>query len=70
MMKKTSTYYYAEAPYLTDEKAVVPTGLEPVTYCLEGSCSIHLSQGTVKPTLAYVRVDTHIKMKKPKTWTM
>ena len=22
-------------------KRVIPTGLEPVTYCLEGSCSIH-----------------------------
>ena len=26
---------------------VIPGGLEPPTYCLEGSCSIQLSYGTV-----------------------
>jgi hypothetical protein len=25
---------------------VIPIGLEPITYCLEGSCSIRLSYGT------------------------
>ena len=25
---------------------VIPLGLEPKTYCLEGSCSIQLSYGT------------------------
>ena len=25
---------------------VIPSGLEPETYCLEGSCSIQLSYGT------------------------
>ena len=28
--------------------AVIPLGLEPKTYCLEGSCSIQLSYGTIK----------------------
>ncbi len=27
---------------------VIPLGLEPKTYCLEGSCSIQLSYGTIK----------------------
>ena len=26
---------------------VIPSGLEPETYCLEGSCSIQLSYGTI-----------------------
>jgi hypothetical protein len=26
----------------------IPAGLEPATYCLEGSCSIQLSQGAVQ----------------------
>ena len=25
----------------------IPAGLEPATYCLEGSCSIQLSYGTL-----------------------
>ena len=28
--------------------SVIPLGLEPKTYCLEGSCSIQLSYGTSK----------------------
>ena len=31
------------SPYLAS--SVRPTGLEPVAYCLEGSCSIQLSYG-------------------------
>ena len=27
---------------------VIPLGLEPKTYCLEGSCSIQLSYGTIE----------------------
>ena len=27
---------------------VIPLGLEPKTYCLEGSCSIQLSYGTIQ----------------------
>ena len=27
---------------------VIPEGLEPSTYCLEGSCSIQLSYGTIQ----------------------
>ena len=27
---------------------MIPLGLEPKTYCLEGSCSIQLSYGTLK----------------------
>ena len=31
---------------------VLPTGIEPVTCCLEGSCSIQLSYGSIdRPTL-------------------
>ena len=26
----------------------IPIGFEPMTYCLEGSCSIHLSYGTFR----------------------
>ncbi len=26
---------------------VIPIGFEPMTYCLEGSCSIQLSYGTI-----------------------
>ncbi len=26
---------------------VIPVGLEPTTYCLEGSCSIQLSYGII-----------------------
>ena len=28
--------------------SVIPLGLEPKTYCLEGSCSIQLSYGTIQ----------------------
>ena len=31
---------------MTSETFVIPSGLEPETYCLEGSCSIQLSYGT------------------------
>ena len=31
------------------KKLAIPAGLEPATYCLEGSCSIRLSYGTAKP---------------------
>ncbi len=27
---------------------VIPIGFEPMTYCLEGSCSIQLSYGTIE----------------------
>ena len=27
---------------------MIPLGLEPKTYCLEGSCSIQLSYGTIQ----------------------
>ena len=30
-----------------DGNKVIPFGFEPKTYCLEGSCSIQLSYGTV-----------------------
>jgi hypothetical protein len=32
----------------------IPAGLEPATYCLEGSCSIQLSYGTVRGATAAV----------------
>ena len=34
----------------------IPGGLEPPTYCLEGSCSIQLSYGTIfsKLTILYI----------------
>ena len=31
---------------IRDSVFVIPLGLEPKTYCLEGSCSIQLSYGT------------------------
>src|SRR5690606_11836449 len=34
------------------ETMAIPGGLEPPTYCLEGSCSIQLSYGTAWPPLA------------------
>ncbi len=33
----------------TSGKVVIPIGFEPMTYCLEGSCSIQLSYGTQWP---------------------
>ena len=32
---------------LKEIKFVIPIGFEPMTYCLEGSCSIQLSYGTI-----------------------
>jgi hypothetical protein len=32
---------------------VIPEGFEPSTYCLEGSCSIQLSYGTIKKKLHF-----------------
>ncbi len=34
------------APISSKLGEVIPSGLEPETYCLEGSCSIQLSYGT------------------------
>ena len=36
---------------------VIPTGFEPVTYCLEGSCSIQLSYEIVEPAHVIQRMD-------------
>ena len=33
-------------------KKVIPTGIEPITYCLEGSCSIQLSYEILKVSLS------------------
>ena len=33
---------------MDESMSVIPLGLEPKTYCLEGSCSIQLSYGTSK----------------------
>ena len=40
LARKNSTQYH---PY----PLVIATGLEPVTVCLEGRCSIHLSYATL-----------------------
>lgn len=37
-----SKYYFHQK-----RKKVIPSGIEPETYCLEGSCSIQLSYGTI-----------------------
>ena len=42
---------------------VRPTGIEPVTYCLEGSCSIRLSYG--RPWLSG-RQDLNLRPSAPK----
>ena len=36
---------------------VIPLGLEPKAYCLEGSCSIQLSYGTALFVIAAAKVD-------------
>jgi hypothetical protein len=35
-----------------------PAGLEPATYCLEGSCSIQLSYGAERVPMARVNAST------------
>ena len=40
------TFFYVFAKLAIFEEMAIPVGLEPTTYCLEGSCSIRLSYGT------------------------
>ena len=35
------------------KKTVIPIGFEPMTYCLEGSCSIQLSYRTKNNTIVF-----------------
>ena len=46
------------------ESRVIPSGLEPETYCLEGSCSIQLSYGTDLLVFAAAKVVIFGEIKK------
>ena len=45
--KKMKTKKHLQNPCKCLISFVIPIGFEPMTYCLEGSCSIQLSYGTV-----------------------
>ena len=58
--------YDGEKPHKSQIRLARLKGLEPLTHCLEGSCSIHLSYGRLKVQVSAKRCLNIILCERPK----
>ena len=59
---KTKKNIYNKPRFNIDIIYVIPFGFEPKTYCLEGSCSIQLSYGTLNKKSIYIKLNEHLSI--------